>query len=108
MKLEFVELDLPLLVGTFGRRLRDAGLPVTPEHSARFAAALNLTKPVARTRLYWTARAVFVSDQAQVKAFDREFFGVFGHRLDEPEEAPAGDTRPAPADERRATARSEG
>jgi uncharacterized protein with von Willebrand factor type A (vWA) domain len=108
MRLEFAELDLPLLVAAFGRRLREAGLPVTAEHSARFAAALNLTKPVARTRLYWTARTVLVSDQSQVKAFDRVFFAVFGHRLDEPEEAPAGDTRPAPADERAATARSEG
>jgi len=108
MKVELVELDLAPIVATFGRRLREAGLPTTPEHAARFAAALNLTKPVSRTRLYWTARAVFVSDQAQAKAFDRVFFDVFGHRLDDDEPAEVGDTRPAPPDERRATARGEG
>jgi uncharacterized protein len=108
MKLDFVELDLAPMVATFGRRLREAGLPTTPEHAARFAAALNLTKPVSRTRLYWTARAVFVSDQAQAKAFDRVFFAVFGHRLDDGEPAPAGDTRPAPPDDRAATAVGEG
>jgi uncharacterized protein len=108
MKVELVELDLAPVVATFGRRLREAGLPTTPEHAARFAAALNLTKPVSRTRLYWTARAVFVSDQAQAKAFDRVFFSVFGSRLDDAPEPPAGDTRPAPSDDRPATARGEG
>jgi uncharacterized protein with von Willebrand factor type A (vWA) domain len=106
--IETVELEIAPIVATFGRRLREAGLPTTAEHAVRFAAALNLTKPVSRTRLYWTARAVFVSDQAQVNAFDRVFFSVFGHRLDEVEDAPAGDTRPAPGDDRPATARTEG
>jgi uncharacterized protein with von Willebrand factor type A (vWA) domain len=82
MKLETVELDLAPLVSAFGRRLHEAGVPVTPERSARLANALTLTRPVARTRLYWTARAVLVSDQAQVKAFDRVFFEVFGSRVD--------------------------
>ena len=107
MKLETVELDLAPLVSAFGRRLHEAGVPVTPERSARLAAALTLTRPVARTRLYWTARAVLVSDQAQVGAFDREFFSVFGSRVDgmpdEPDErrevegaeASTGDDRPA-------------
>jgi uncharacterized protein len=108
VKVDLVELDLAPVVATFGRRLREAGLPTTPEHAARFAAALNLTKPVSRTRLYWTARAVFVSDQAQAKLFDRVFFSVFGHRLADAEPAAAGDTRPAPSDDRPATARGEG
>ena len=47
---------------TFGRRLHEAGLPVSAERSARFARALSVVRPVARRRLYWTARAVFVSD----------------------------------------------
>ncbi|HEY8763376.1 MAG TPA: VWA domain-containing protein [Solirubrobacteraceae bacterium] len=75
---ETVQLDLPALVGAFGRRLHEAGVPVTAERSARFAEALSLAKPVARRRLYWTARAVFVSDHAQVKAFDAVFTEVFG------------------------------
>jgi uncharacterized protein with von Willebrand factor type A (vWA) domain len=62
----------------FGDRLRAAGVPVTPERSARFADALSLTQPESRTRLYWSARAVLVSDQAQVTAFNDVFFEVFG------------------------------
>jgi uncharacterized protein with von Willebrand factor type A (vWA) domain len=75
---ETIELDLPPLVGTFSRRLHDAGVPVTPGDSAAFARALTLVRPTARRRLYWTARAVFVSDPAQVRAFDAVFFSVFG------------------------------
>jgi uncharacterized protein len=99
--IETVELDLPALAATFGRRLHEAGVPVTAERSARFAAALTLVRPVARRRLYWTARAVLVSDAAQVKAFDATFAAVFGSRVDEPE-PPLPDARsiPAPPDGR--------
>ena len=75
---EYIGLDLPALAGAFARRLHDAGVPVTPERTARFAEALALVRPVARRRLYWTARAVFVSDATQVKAFDAVFREVFG------------------------------
>ena len=92
------------LAAAFGRRLHEAGLPVTPERSARFADALSLTEPVARTRLYWVARAVFVSDHAQVKAFDRVFFEIFGGETftydappDEVHELAVADDRPASA-----------
>lgn len=75
---ETIRLDLPPLVGAFSRRLHDAGVPVSAERAARFAAALTLARPVARRRLYWTARAVFVSDPAQVRIFDAVFAAVFG------------------------------
>jgi len=78
---ETVALDLPAVVGAFGRRLHEAGVPVTAERSARFAQALTLVGRAGafpRRRLYWTARAVFVSDPAQVKAFDAVFAEVFG------------------------------
>jgi hypothetical protein len=77
---ETVTLDLPPLVAALSRRLHDAGLPITPWRSADFARALTLVRPVTRRRLYWTARAVFVSDPAQVEAFDAVFFAVFGGR----------------------------
>ena len=87
---ETIYLDLPPFVGAFSRRLHDAGVPITPERSADFARALDLVRPISRRRLYWTARGVFVSDQSQVKAFDRVFFEVFESRLNnepfEPEE----------------------
>ena len=55
-------------------------MPVTPGRSADFARALTLVRPLSRRRLYWTARAVFVSDPAQGRAFDAVFFSVFGSR----------------------------
>ena len=65
------------------RRLHDAGVPVTPARAADFARALTLVQPITRRRLYWTARAVFVSDPVQVEAFDAVFFSVFGGAGDE-------------------------
>jgi uncharacterized protein len=75
---ETIHLDLPPLAAALSRRLHDAGVPMTPERPADFARALGLVRPVSRRRLYWTARSVFVSDQAYVAAFDRVFFSVFG------------------------------
>jgi uncharacterized protein with von Willebrand factor type A (vWA) domain len=94
---ETVELDLPPLVASFGRRLHDRGVPVTPGRSADFARALTLVRPIARHRLYWTARACFVTDPAQVPAFDEVFFTVFGSRLDQPEAEP-DEARPLDSD----------
>ena len=67
---ETIQLDLPPLAGALSRRLHDAGVPVTPARSADFARALVLVRPISRRRLYWTARAVLVSDPAQVARFD--------------------------------------
>jgi uncharacterized protein with von Willebrand factor type A (vWA) domain len=98
---ETIDLDLPPLVGALSRRLHDAGLPVTPGRSADFARALTLVRPIARRQLYWAARAVFVSDPAQVKAFDAVFFSVFGSGAEgedfDPEDAR---TVAAPPDDR--------
>jgi hypothetical protein len=79
-RVETIALDLPGVAGSFGRRLHEAGIPVTAERAAQFAEALTLVRPVSRRRLYWTARSVFVTDAAQVKAFDAVFFEVFGNR----------------------------
>jgi uncharacterized protein len=75
---ETVFLDLPPFTGAFGRRLRNAGLPITPQRSAEFARALELVRPITRRQLYWTARSVLVTDTAQIKAFDAVFFSIFG------------------------------
>ena len=103
IELETVEVDLPALAVRFARRLGEAGVHVTPERSARFAEALTLVRPVARRRLYWTARASLVSDPSQVAAFNRVFHAVFGSRVDgAPDGAPPADLErePAPADAR--------
>ncbi len=79
-RVETIELDLPPLAAALARRLREAGLPMTPDRAAGFARALGLVRPVSRRRLYWTARSVFVSDQAHAAVFDRVFAEVFGAR----------------------------
>ncbi len=76
--METIELDLPPLAGALGRRLMERGVPVTPARSADFARALRLVHPVSRRRLYWTARSIYISDAAQVGAFDVVFRSVFG------------------------------
>ncbi len=43
---ETIELDLPPLVSAMSRRLRDAGVPITPGRSAGFAEALTLVRPI--------------------------------------------------------------
>jgi uncharacterized protein with von Willebrand factor type A (vWA) domain len=94
--IDTVVLDLPPLVAALGRRLHDAGVPVTPARSADLARALTLVRPVSRRRLYWTARAVLVSDPAQLKAFDAVFWEIFGSGAPE-EPAELEDVRAAPA-----------
>jgi uncharacterized protein with von Willebrand factor type A (vWA) domain len=90
---ETIHLDLPSLAGALSRRLHDRGVPTTPERSANFAQALTLVRPVSRQRLYWTARSVFVSDDAHVKAFDAAFFSVFGGRAAGDESTPDDDAQ---------------
>jgi uncharacterized protein len=104
-RVETVELDLPAVAASFGRRLHDAGVPTTAERSARFAEALSLVRPVSRRRLYWTARAILVSDATQVRAFDAVFRAVFGSRAGD-EAVPPEDARtvPVPPDERKPAA----
>jgi uncharacterized protein with von Willebrand factor type A (vWA) domain len=104
---ETIVLDLPPLVGALSRRLRDAGVETTPARAADLAHALALVKPISRRRLYWTARAVLVSDPAQVPVFDAVFWAIFGERRDDGEEVDLDDatTVPAPPDERPADER---
>ena len=98
---EQVELDLPALVGALSRRLRDAGVPTTTARSADFAHALTLVRPITRRRLYWTARALFVSDQAHLRAFDAVFSSVFGAPAERGEfESDDAETVASPADDR--------
>jgi uncharacterized protein with von Willebrand factor type A (vWA) domain len=97
---ETIHFDLPALVGALSRRLSAAGLPVTPARSADLARALTLVRPVSRRRLYWTARAVLLSDDSQVGAFDAVFAEVFGGAPAQPDAEPeAATTVPESADE---------
>jgi uncharacterized protein len=83
---ETIELDLPELAGAFTRRLHDAGLPVTPARTAELTRALALVNPVARRRLYFTARSVLVTEVSQIPVFNSVFFSVFGGGAAVPED----------------------
>ena len=101
---ETIELDLPGLSAALSRRLHDRGVPITPERTADFARALTLVRPITRRRLYWTSRAVFVTDPSQLDVFDSVFSAVFGGRAQEEELEPEdARTVAAPPDERPAS-----
>ena len=70
-------LDAPALASAFGRALREAGVPATPERCVRFVRALEVVAPGRRDELYWAARVTFVCAREQVSAFDRVFAAVF-------------------------------
>jgi uncharacterized protein len=102
-------VDLAEVAGRFGDRLHAAGVPVTPERSGRFAAALALAFPTTTTALYWIARVTLVGDHRQLATFDRVFGEVFqgfadpaetrGQPTDPPTaELRAGERRPSSED----------
>ncbi|TFC64686.1 VWA domain-containing protein [Cryobacterium sp. TMT2-15-1] len=70
-----------LAVG-FSTALRRAGVPSSPDRSARLAEALRLVPPHEREPLYWTCRVVLVSAREQVPVFDAVFDAVFAGTLD--------------------------
>jgi uncharacterized protein with von Willebrand factor type A (vWA) domain len=70
-------LDLPAFAAAFGRRLRAAGLGVTPERSARFARSLALLAPLTRERVEWAGRAAFTSSREEGETYARVFAQVF-------------------------------
>jgi uncharacterized protein len=80
------KIDLPAMATAFGRAVHEAGIPVTPERSVRFARALSLAPPRTRTELYWAARTVFVSAHQQLATFDGVFASIFDGMFD-----PAGE-----------------
>lgn len=69
--------DLAAVCAAFGERLRAAGLPVTPERSARFAEVVALARPATVTDLYWLGRVTMLSAHGQVEAYDAVFAAVF-------------------------------
>jgi uncharacterized protein len=65
--------DAPLVAVALGRSLRAAGVPVTPDRSATFAATARLLDVHDRDGLYWAARLSFVTAGEQVAIFDAVF-----------------------------------
>jgi uncharacterized protein len=69
--------DVAVVAAAFGDALHRAGVPVTPERSGRFAAAIALAAPYATDELYWLGRTTLLSDRAQIEMYDRVFTHVF-------------------------------
>jgi uncharacterized protein len=96
--------DLATVVGAFGHLLHAAGVPVTPERSSRFAAAVVLARPATTDDLYWLGRVSLVSSHDEVDVYDRVFAQVFRGVVDVADHR--GDTNaPPPAHTRPGTDR---
>jgi uncharacterized protein with von Willebrand factor type A (vWA) domain len=70
--------DLATVAAGFGSLLRDAGVPASPERSARFAASVEIAHPTTVDELYWLARVTLIDQHDQIDAFDRVFRQLFG------------------------------
>jgi uncharacterized protein len=79
--------DLAELAARFGAALRQAGLPVGPGRSERFATAVTLVRPETKRDLFNCALATLVSSKDQADMLRAVFTEVFG-TLDEPGQPP--------------------
>lgn len=98
--------ELPDIVAAFGHVLHGAGLPVTPERSARFGTAVTLARPRQMGELYWIGRVTLLTGSDQVETYDRVFQQVFRGIIDmadfrgdsnapaPPSSTPTGDRHP--------------
>jgi uncharacterized protein with von Willebrand factor type A (vWA) domain len=105
--------DLSAIVAAFGHLLHQAGVPVTPERSTRFARAVVLAEPSTLPELAGLGRTTLLSSHDQIEVFDRVFAQVFRGIVDFAEfrsdsaeppppasALPQDDTPPSDADER--------
>lgn len=74
--------DLPAICSAFGDLLHRAGVPVTPERSARFAASVVLAEPSSLQELYWLGRVTLTTAHDQHETYDRVFRQVFRGLVD--------------------------
>lgn len=89
--------DLPAIVTAFGDLLHQAGVPVTPERSIRFARAVVLAEPQTLPELAALGRATLLSSHDQVEVFDRVFAQVFRGIVDYAEFRSDSAEQPPPA-----------
>lgn len=105
--------DLSAIVAAFGHVLHQAGVPVTPERSTRFARAVTLAEPETLAELAALGRTTLLSSHDQIEVFDRVFAQVFRGIVDfaefrsdsaeqppPPSALPQDDAPPSEADER--------
>ncbi|MEV6833059.1 VWA domain-containing protein [Streptomyces sp. NPDC051133] len=70
--------ELPELAASFTAALSDAGIPVGPDRTRRFARALTLLAPSTTRELRHCALATLLSGPEQIEPFDAVFREVFG------------------------------
>lgn len=80
-------VDLARTCVEFGDLLRRRGVPVSPDQTLAFQAALHLLTPTVRT-VYLTGRTVLVNHPSQLTVYDAAFVEYFGAGPDG--EGPAG------------------
>jgi uncharacterized protein with von Willebrand factor type A (vWA) domain len=98
--------DLAAISTAFGERLHAAGLPVTPERTARFVSAVVVAEPSDLGALYWLGHVTLTTARDQHETYDRIFQQVFRGIVDIAElrgmdsaqeptaTSPTGDTSP--------------
>ena len=69
--------DVAAVIAAFGHLLHAAGVPVTPERSARFAQTVMLANPRTLPELAHLGRVTLLSSRDQIDIFDRVFQQVF-------------------------------
>ncbi len=89
--------DLAIVLAAFGNLLHAAGVPVTPERSARFAQVVLLARPESRSELAALGRTTLLSSREQIEVFDAVFSQVFRGVVDFAEFRGDSPTPPPPA-----------
>ena len=69
--------DLAALAAAFGQTLHSAGVPVTPERSARFAETILLARPQSVEEGYWLGRVTLLSSYTQIPVYDAVYDQIF-------------------------------
>ncbi len=70
--------DVAAVTARFGAQLHEAGVPVDPGRSERFARAVTLMRPQSLPELYACGLATLVSGPDQIEIYDRLFATAFG------------------------------
>ena len=89
--------DLAIVLAAFGNLLHAAGVPVTPDRSARFAQVVLLARPESRTELAALGRTTLLSSRDQIEVFDAVFAQVFRGIVDFAEFRGDSPTPPPPS-----------
>ena len=95
--------DLPAICTAFGEFLHRAGVPITPERSARFTQMVVIAEPMSLHELYWLGRITLTTARDQHATYDRVFQQVFRGIVDLAEfrgpDEPGSEPTPAPPGE---------